>query len=455
MLEYLIKDEFVCGADRIAVGVSGGADSMVLLWALLDKQKEVGFHLHVVNVNHHLRGKESDADTLFVEDFCKKKKIAYTIVDADVKGLKADKKFTLEESARVARYAAFEKVMKQEKLNKLFLAHHKNDQVETILMHIFRGSGIAGAGGIKNTDQILRPLLEFDKKQILKIATDHGVKFVEDSSNKDNTFARNYVRNEILPNIEKAYPKVVDAIFEFGEKCKEMQNFVQKCINNDNFEENSEYILLKDVVFDEHPVLVQEYIKQAFVRLKIYADIEAKHYDMIAELQKYEVNKSVDLPHQMVAKKTYSGIKFFRKKTTKTPKKEYQFVIGETLFDGYGKIITSIVDASEVIYGENALYVDRAKVSNNAVWRIRKIGDVFSKLGTGSKKLNDYFTDKKIDFEKRDNLPILVVDKQVLLVAEYDVSENAKVDGTTDQIIKIEFLPNTKCWQSTRKLLIL
>ena len=219
MLEYLIEDKFVNSSDNIAIGVSGGVDSMVLLWALLDKQKQVGFNLHVINVNHHLRGEEGDNDTKFVEDFCIKKNIPHTIVHVDVKLLKKENKLTIEESARIARYDAFSKIMKKEKLNKLFLAHHKNDQVETILMHIFRGAGLAGACGIRDNEKIIRPLLSYSKDELLKIATEHGVKFVVDSTNEDNKYARNYVRNVVLKMIEQVYPNALNSIFDFGEKC--------------------------------------------------------------------------------------------------------------------------------------------------------------------------------------------------------------------------------------------
>ena len=442
MLEYLIEDKFVNSSDNIAIGVSGGVDSMVLLWALLDKQKQVGFNLHVINVNHHLRGEEGDNDTKFVEDFCIKKNIPHTIVHVDVKLLKKENKLTIEESARIARYDAFSKIMKKEKLNKLFLAHHKNDQVETILMHIFRGCGISGACGIKQSDSIVRPLLNKSKQELLQIAIDHGIKFVNDSTNADNIYARNYVRNAVLPCIEKMYPGALDAIYEFGEKCKEMQNFIHNSIKNTFFEENNEYILLKDQAFDNENFVVHEYIKQAFRMLNIYSDIESKHYEIIRELQKSKVNKSVDLPHKLQAKRTYSGIKFFKKSNIHKNEKEYAFVLGELLFEGYGKIISKIVSSDEVVYGDGSIYLDYSKIPNGAIWRTRGDGDTFSKLGTGSKKLNDYFTDKKIDFEKRDNLPVLVYEKQVLVVAENDISERAKIDGNTDQIIKLEFLPN-------------
>lgn len=455
MLEFLIKDDFVQKEDKIAVGVSGGADSMVLLWALIDKQKQIGFELHVVNVNHHLRGGESDSDTNFVKEFCLKKKIACTIVDVDVKKTKTEQKLTVEESARKLRYEAFAKVMKKEKLNKLFLAHHKNDQVETILMHIFRGSGISGACGIKQSEQIVRPLLELSKNEILKIAKEYGVKFVEDSSNSDNDYSRNYIRNVVVPAIEKVYPNALNAIFEFGEKCKQVQNYLENQKNNDYFEEKHDCVVLKDQVLVEEKIVILEHVKEVFKKLNIFADIEQKHYEKIIELFNLKVNKSVDLPHGMVAKRTYAGVKFMKKSSEAKQTNEIEFVVGEVEFESYGKIKTSLVSASSVVYGEGSLFVDISKISNGAVWRTRKPGDVFSKLGTGSKKLNDYFTDKKVDFEKRDSLPILVSKNQVLVVAGLDVSENVKIDGETEQIVKIEFFPNWKSWQVLLVLLIL
>ena len=447
MLEYLINDNCVCSDDRVAVGVSGGADSMVLLWALLDKQKQIGFHLHIVHVNHHLRGKESDGDALFVKTFCEKKKIAFSVVDVDVKKLKTNNKLTLEEAARIARYEVFAKEMKKEKLNKLFLAHHKNDQVETILMHIFRGAGVAGACGIREDEKIVRPLLDFSKEDLLKIATEHGVKFVVDSSNEDNKYARNYVRNVVLKMIEQVYPNALNSIFEFGKKCKDVQDFIEKSVKNEYFEEIDGEITLKDACFSEHQVVVHATMKKVFSKLGIFADIESKHFDMIVELQKAGVNKSVDLPHGIVAKKTYTGVKFMTKKQAEKITSVQQFVIGEIELDFYGKIKTTLVSPTDVVYGEGALFVDLAKVSNDSVWRVRKLGDVFAKLGTGSKKLNDYFTDKKIETEKRDLIPVLANDNQILVIAERDVSENVKIDGETDQIVKIEFMPNANSWQ--------
>ncbi len=439
MLEYLVENAGLAETDRIAVGVSGGADSMLLLWALLDLQKKKKFYLKVVNVNHNLRGEESDRDSLFVKTFCEKKKIPYEIVSVEVKKTKSQEKLTLEESARKLRYMAFAKIMKKEKLNKLFLAHHKNDQAETILMNILRGAGVLGASGIRQDGVIFRPFLNLKKSEILRLASEHGIKFVEDSTNYQNDATRNYLRNVIVPELEKIYPNAVDSIFAFGEKCKLVQEFIENQLNHDFVEEFNDEVLVKSAVFHTHKILIREYLKLAFSKLGVFADIEAKHYELAAGLFEAEVNSMLNFPHNLVLKRTYGGIKISLAKEKIQTTEEFEFVIGKVEFKDIGVIETQIVEPSEVTYGEGSLYICLSKLSTNAIWRTRRLGDVFAKLGSGSKKLNDYFTDKKVDVDIRDMIPLLVVQNQVLVVAGLDVSENVKIDGNTDQIVKITF----------------
>lgn len=439
MLEFLVKDVNLKESDRIAVGVSGGADSMLLLWSLFDLQKKVKFFMKVVNVNHNLRGQESERDSQFVASFCEKKKIPYEVISVQVKKTKAQEKLTLEESARKLRYDAFLKVMKKEKLNKLFLAHHKNDQAETILMNILRGCGVQGAGGIRQDGVIVRPLLNLKKSEILKIANEYGIKFVEDSTNSENDATRNYLRNVVLPELEKVYPNAVDSLFAFGEKCKEVQSFIENQLNFDLIEENNNFILVKSAVFHMSKILIKEYLNVAFKKMGVFADIESKHYELAIQLFDADVNAMLNFPHGLILKKTYGGIKILKDVEEIVFNDEYEFVIGNLEMKGLGVIETKIVSPDEVIYGDGSLYFDHGKLSTSAIWRTRRLGDVFAKLGTGSKKLNDYFTDKKVDSDIRDMIPVLAVQNQICVVAGLDVSEKVKVDGETDQIVKVTF----------------
>lgn len=440
MLEYLIEDGLVQKGDRIAVGVSGGADSMLLLWGLFDKQKQVDFYMKVIHVNHRLRGKESDRDMKFVEDFCKKKKIPYEIVSVDVKKIKANKKLSLEEAAREARYQAIEDVMKKDNLSKLFLAHHKNDQAETVLMHIFRGSGILGACGMQKTDgKIVRPLLNFKKSEIEKIATDSGISWVIDSTNQESSCTRNFIRNEILPQIEKVYPSVVDAICGFSEKCKATQSFAESKLEQGLVSDYGDGVMISSRVFDADGLSNALYLKDAFKRLEVFADIEEKHFKLLADLNEKSVNTCIDLPHGVVARKTYDGVKLSKKTATEKNSDEKNFETGTHFFDGIGTVTAEIVSPYDVVYGNGSLYVDYNKLPADCIWRTRRVGDKFTMLGTGTRSLSDYFTDEKLEFEQRDKMLLLASREKVLVIAGRDISENVKIDGTTDTIIKITF----------------
>ena len=442
MLNNLIPNEMINENDRIALGISGGADSMLLLCALLEKQKEVNFYLQAIHINHHLRGEESDNDSKFVQEFCKSRNVNLIVIDVDVKKFKREQKKSLEEAARIVRYNSINDVMKKQKLNKLFVAHHANDQAETILMHIFRGAGISGASGIKFNDKVFRPFIGITKNQILEICDKENIKYVMDSSNLENNYTRNYIRNEVLPMIEKVYGDAIIRICEFGKKCNDIQNYIEGLVKPKLIVDQKNSILIKGDAFNSEGFIVREYVKNAFKKLDIFSDIESKHILLIMELNKMQVNSMLDLPHGITAKKVYEGVKFYKKSAKKHINSEHAFIVGTTTFEGFGDVKVEIISDTEVNYGDGNLYIDYYKISNNAVWRFRKPGDRFAKLGSGSKKLNDYFTDKKIEVDLRDNIPVLAKDNTIYLVAGYDISEIVKIGSETDKIVKITVIKN-------------
>lgn len=441
-LSELIDDCNINENDRIAVAVSGGADSILLLSALIEKRKEREFYFKAVHVNHHLREEESDKDSKFVQNFCEARGIDYEIRDVDVKAVKIAQKRGLEESARIARFDTLFDVMKKDNLNKLFLAHHANDQAETILMHIFRGAGISGASGIRSNAVIIRPFINIKKSAILDICKQNNIDFVTDSSNFDNSYTRNYMRNVVIPSIENVYPNAVEMICFFGERCNEIQTFIENSLNPALIVERKDSILIREEAFESISFILREYIKTAFDKLKVYSDVEMKHYQMFQDLIKLPVNSMMNFPHGVVAKRVYEGIALYKNQNKKRALDEYLFCVGETYIDGYGSIFVDIVSSEDVDYGDGTLYVDYYKIPLNAVWRSRKQGDMFAKLGCGSKKLNDYFTDKKIEANLRDTVPVLAKADTVFVVAGYNISDYVKIDSKTDKIARIRFEQN-------------
>jgi tRNA(Ile)-lysidine synthase len=246
------------------------------------------------------------------------------------------------------------------------------------------------------------------------------------------------LRNVILPQVEEVYTGLINNVVKFGKRCEEVQNYILSQIDDKLIEVSEEEVYLNQQVFEKESFFVREYLKRAFEKLNVFSDIESKHYKMIYELSKMDVNKEISLPHKLIARKTYGGVKIFIAGRTSSTDQQYQFLKSGEICFGNFKIVTSVVFASDVVYGD-ALFVDANKISTNAVWRTRKLGDKFSKIGTGSKKLNDYLTNNKVDHDLRNKLPILASGETVLVVAGDDVSENVKIDATTDEIVKITF----------------
>lgn len=423
--------------ETCGVGVSGGVDSMVLLHALLLLRKEKNINIIVVHINHQLRGEESNRDELFVKDFCRENKINYICEKVDVKGNKQKNKLTEEESARILRYKAINKVINENNISQFFLAHHKNDQAETVLMHMFRGSGVKGALGMIVENTYKRPLINVSRKQILKIAKENNISYVNDSTNDKNICNRNVLRNTIMPEIEKVYPGVIDSIYKFSEHLKVDQDFIESQVPMDMIEKDNGIVKIKLEAFDLHASILYRLIKKACIMHDVDADILSVHIADIVKLSKLENGSRINLPHGLIVAKEYDYIAFY--KNLKQEDVFYQFSAGEFDF-GDKKVCCEYVDFNDITFGDGNLYISLDDVTG-IVLRKAKTGDIFNKLGAkGSKKLVDYFTDKKIPLLTRKNVPVLAKNNEVLVVAGYDISEKVKIDKNSSNIVRISCL---------------
>lgn len=424
-------------AKKIGIGVSGGPDSMALLVFLHELAKKIGFHLLVINIDHSLR-KTSAAESQFVKDFCKKEKVEFLHKKINVEELKKKQGWTTEQAARIGRYEAFAQVCKEKTLDYICLAHHKDDQAETVLMHIFRGSGLKGATGMEfvTESKIVRPFLNVTKSEIMEYVKINKIPYVIDESNKDERFTRNFIRTKILPQIKKVYPSVVDSLCLFAESCRADENFINNQVPRELFFENSKEIKILDKALEISRPLFVRLIKNAFEKIGVGADIEAKHIALIKEVFLMKAGSSIDLPHKTVAIRDYDGVTIC-KKTASEHTPTHHFVIGEVEV-AKSKIKATVTN--DPVFGEGNLFVDLAKIPVEATWRTKQSGDVFAKFGSGgTKKLSEYFTDKKILRRFRGIVPLLCVGNDVLVVAGEEISEHAKIDDQTETIIKLEF----------------
>ena len=232
VLEFIKKNNLIKSGEIIGVACSGGRDSMCLLHYLNSIKAELDCEVVAVNVDHSIRP-SSAFDTEFVMKFCKEHGIrAYKFKVEALKVMK-DENLTLEQSARKVRYGVFETVISRGLVDKIALAHHMNDQAETVLLNIIRGAGLAGARGMEPVRDgvYIRPLLETPREEIMAYLDEYGIEYVEDETNNDTEFSRNYIRNIVMPALRKRFKGVDKNIVNFSRICAQDDKYINNQID--------------------------------------------------------------------------------------------------------------------------------------------------------------------------------------------------------------------------------
>ena len=215
IIETIKKYNLINSGDKIVLGVSGGPDSIAMLDILNQLKDEMNFEIYVVHVNHNIRGKDADEDEEYVKKYCEKYNIKCFSKKIDVPTIAKTKKIGTEEAGRKVRYEYFEEILKETKSNKIAIAHNKNDKVETIIMHLLRGSGISGLRGIEpiREEKFIKPLIECDRQEIENYCKENNLQPRIDKTNFENEYTRNKIRNIVIPYIKKEFnPNIIETI---------------------------------------------------------------------------------------------------------------------------------------------------------------------------------------------------------------------------------------------------
>ena len=431
LLKTIIDNNLIKKGDRVGVGLSGGSDSMTLISVLLNLQTKIGFELVAIHVNHNLRGEEALRDEKFVDSFCKKNNIKCIIKSVDVKNNAKNKKFTIEQSARELRYKAFEDIIKSEDLDVVALAHHQNDQAETILMHIGRGCGINGLVGMKyKSGKFIRPMLDVQKCEIESYLSENKIDFVEDSTNGVDDYKRNYVRHNLLKTFEKTYSGAVVNLVKLSKFASIDEDFIQSVLPQNLVQRREDGVLLLTDAKNYHLAIISRLIRKCLIELNAIVDVESFHIASILDLFDLQVGKRLDMPNGVIAVKCYEGV-LFKKKTIER-QENVAFGLGDFSFCGKKYRIELVKDGE--IKKDKGLYFDLDKIPANAEWRNYLSDDIFTKFGGGSKKVKDYLVSKKVDSERRKTLPCLCCENVCLLIAGVEISEKIKVDQETKNV---------------------
>ena len=439
ILKTINNNKLINKNDKIGVAVSGGIDSMCLLHFLNSIKKDFKFSILAINIDHQIR-ENSAKDSMFVKDFCKQNNIPCHTFKVDALNYSKTNKLTLEEGARLLRYGVFDSLISKKIVDKIAIAHHHQDQVETILLNLLRGTGLKGAQGMEyKRDGFIRPMLDVTKQEILCYQQEYNLPFVEDETNQDTRYSRNFLREQIIPLLKNNWKNFDNNLINFSKICKQDDDYINSTISYDNLVLEKTFVKIPLNMFVYSPSVINRVIRYSLDYLKALKDIENKHLNIITKLAlESENGTKIHLPNNLIVHKEYDYITISLKKQ-KQPSKTLKFKIGKTKFENSVEIVVKKQKDLSNLKQERTHVFDYDKLPSKAVWRTRQNGDVFTKFSGGSKKLKDYFIDKKIPQRLRNEIPLLCVDNEVLIVLGVEISEKLKVDSTTKTVCSIKF----------------
>lgn len=430
--------------DGIVAGISGGADSVFLFLYLLQVQKEYNLRLCFVHVNHGIRGSEADRDERFVEELCEQNGVMYKVFYKDIPKMAQEMSMTEEETGRVYRYECFEDVRKELGYNKIAVAHHQDDQAETVLFQLLRGSGFRGLGGMraKNAD-VIRPLLAVKKQEIVETLEKKGQSYCTDSTNNEDEYARNQIRNHLIPYLQENLQKeTVSHIAKTASYMQDVTEFID--LQTDMVWES--VIECKDGRPKEIKAYLSEMKKlhvvlqrEIFMRMIEYMsgrrkDITARHIDALTRLIISQTGRKINLPYDIVAAKYYDCILMSHKDRWYHSSQSFTEVYEEKISAGQEYNVTFTNNNSHTIsfhteetgimtdiIKKNSCtkWFDYAKIKNMPELRYPKEGDYLWLRTDGSKKkLSRILIDSKIPADERKNILVLADGAHIMWIPE-------------------------------------
>ena len=460
VLHFIREAYLVSSQHTLLVAVSGGPDSVCLLHILVKIQEELGIRLHVAHLNHQLRGSESEADACYVADLSHQLGIPATIEQRDVKLYQAQARLSLEEAAREVRYAFLSQVTRSIGAPQVMVGHTTDDHIETILMHLIRGTGTRGLRGLQASAQwqsagdsltIIRPLLALSRQETVGYCHNHQLKPRIDTSNWSQSPLRNRIRYQLLPLLQSYNPQVADALLRTARIAGDELVFLDSEIASlwdEIVRKQENTIILDKEKFIELPSALKRHLLRTVIEklLGNLKDIETRHIEEIIVALTKSAGKRIILPGGLIFSIEYDKYLIGSDPAALSPFSvlgaEFPLKIpGETLLPGWHVTVT-IISRQETTEKENdfVAYFDLDKAGDRLLVRPRRTGDQFQPLGMShSKKLGEFMIDAKIPRAWRQRIPIVCSLQHILWVVGWRIDERVNVTEDTKQILRMEF----------------
>lgn len=442
--EYaMIKEQ-----DKVIAGISGGADSVCLLLMLVELKKKIPFDIIAVHVNHGLRGEEAFHDERYVEELCASYRIPLEIYHKDVELFAQKRKQSLEEAGRYARIEAFQQTVEKYKGTKIALAHHMNDNAETMLMNLARGSGLAGLTGIRPVNGItIRPLLCLKRQEIEEFLTAHNIFYCTDVTNGSDDYTRNRIRNHVIPFLEQEVnEKTVSHMADTAEQILKVWEYMEEetkaCYKKVIEKTEKGFLIRKDAYSRIPPIFQRTLMKMVLSEItQREQDIHRIHILSLDELMRKQTGRKIDLPYGIVAERCYEGIRV----QNKEEKEEHSVCKVVDFQQKMGLYIENQMFSFEILKTDEqqeekvyTKYFDYDIIKRTITIRTRRAGDYITIDGEGRKqKLKSFFINEKIPQEERDRILLLAEGNHVLWVIGYRRGCAYYVRPDTEKIVKI------------------
>ena len=454
VLEYVKKYRMIEPGDTIVAGVSGGADSVCLLFILLEIRRRIPFSLRVVHVNHGIRA-DAASDALYVKELCERHNIPFSLVEADIHAGAREHSRSVEEEGRAVRYEAFEKVLGNQK-GRIAVAHNSNDRAETMLFHLFRGTGLGGMSGIPPVNgRIIRPLLCLERSEIEHWLKERNISFCQDSTNAMDDYTRNRIRHHILPYAETEVcqgavihmSRTADQLLEAEEYLRSQTDAAaERCLR---MEEAPDRILISiPAFFKEDAYLRGRILLNALEKAAgSKKDFTATHVHNMETFLQRKGSGEIHLPHDLRVYRKYDLGMIQRKEripSSDSGQEAFEILIpSEITLPTLGRAEFTVFprDYSQIIPQKTyTKWFDYDKITSVVVFRTRKQGDYLTiNQNGGRKSLQDYFVNEKVPKEERPYIYLLAEDSHVIWIPGFRISEYYKVDETTKNILQVKF----------------
>jgi tRNA(Ile)-lysidine synthase len=415
---------------KLFLAVSGGLDSMVLLHLF----KQLNYEITVLHCNFQLRGLESFGDQEFIQNYCDKNNIKIFTTQFDTQAFAEDYKLSIQVAARELRYSWFYELLEEKHFDYLLTAHHADDNLETFIINLTRGTGLDGLTGIpEQNDKIIRPLLPFSREEILKYAQENNIEWREDSSNASIKYVRNKIRHDLVPVLKQINPNFLDAF-------QKTQSFLQES---------------KEMVEDASIVIYQQVAKEAgddihfdLNQLKKLPNYKSYLYQWLNEFGFSAWKDIYDLVEGQSGKQVFSDeFRLLKNREililtpiSETSEKE-EFEIYENDTEVNFPLKMTLCNVGHTTFGSNrTIFVDAEKIQFPLKLRKWNEGDVFQPFGMNgkSKKVSKLFKDEKMSLIEKEKTWILSSDDQIVWIVGIRQDERFKIKNTTNKILKIE-----------------